>query len=128
MKFIRVLSTIMLAIVVSFGVAETASAQASHGTVEKTVRAYYAHVPVLIKIAQCESHFQQFDSNGRPFYNQKGSSAVGVMQIISSIHKNPAHKMGYNIMTTEGNLGYALALYKQAGTSPWNASASCWRG
>lgn len=96
-------------------------------SVEHTVRAYYAGIPVLVRIADCESQFRQYDQNGKPFYNEKGSSAVGVMQIMSSIHRAQATKMGMDILTLEGNLAYAQYLYREEGTSPWDASKSCWR-
>ena len=94
--------------------------------VEQTVRAAYADVPVLIQIAKCESRFRQYDENGNLLYNEQGSSAVGVMQIMSSIHSDDARRLGFDIRTLEGNLGYARHLYEHQGTSPWNASAYCW--
>jgi hypothetical protein len=109
----------------SIAAARTQSSVSAH-TVEKTVRATFANARVLIKIADCESDFRQFDENGNPLKNAQGSSATGVMQIISSIHKAPAKELGYDINTLEGNLGYSLYLYNTQGTAPWNESKNCW--
>lgn len=105
--------------------ARTQSSVSAHA-VEQTVRAAFADVPILIKIAHCESRFRQYDENGKVLYNEQGSSAVGVMQIMSSIHSSAASRLGFDITTVEGNLGYARHLYNQEGTRPWNASAYCW--
>lgn len=95
-------------------------------TVEQTVREKFLDVPILIKIARCESRFRQYNTDGSPLYNERGSSAVGVMQIMSSVHNKSARSLGYDITTTEGNLAYARHLYEKEGTQPWQASAGCW--
>jgi soluble lytic murein transglycosylase-like protein len=95
-------------------------------TVEKKVRAYYVDMPVMIQIAKCESRFRQYDENGNALPNADGSGAVGVMQIMSSVHKGAATKLGHDIFTLDGNLAYARHLYQNEGTRPWNASKSCW--
>lgn len=94
-------------------------------TVEGYVREYFADIPELIAIAGCESHFRQFDKNGKVLKNG-GSTAIGVMQIMSSIHAEPAKKLGLDITTTEGNVAYARHLYEEKGLKPWNASKKCW--
>lgn len=81
----------------------------------------------MISIAKCESQFQQYDYAGRPLYNKNGTSAVGVMQIMYSVHGTKAKELGMDIRSLTGNLAYARHLYNQAGTSPWRASRSCWR-
>jgi hypothetical protein len=91
--------------------------------VEKYVR---THAPALVGIARCESRFRQFEADGSPLYNKQGSSAVGVMQIMSSVHDRRAKDLGYDIKTLEGNVGYAEVLYNEQGRQPWKASASCW--
>jgi len=94
-------------------------------TVEKEVRQYFRNDPVLVAIAGCESEFRQYDSDGNVLKNPN-SSATGVMQIISSIHRREALNLGYDIYTTQGNLGYAAYLYHREGTRPWKASKACW--
>ncbi len=97
----------------------------AHASVEHKVKQMYAKHPTLVKIAKCESGFKQFDDKGQPLKNPN-SSATGVMQIIASIHAPTARSMGFDIKTIEGNLRYALALYRTQGSSPWNASKHCW--
>jgi hypothetical protein len=94
-------------------------------TVEEYVRDYYVDVPVLADIASCESHFRQFDNNGNVVKNPD-STAIGIMQIMSSIHSEYADKLGIDIRTVQGNLAYARYLYDEKGTVPWNASKACW--
>lgn len=95
-------------------------------TVEQYVDTQFADTPVMIKIASCESHFRQFDKDGTVLQNPN-STAVGVFQIMSSIHKDLADQnLGLDIYTLEGNVAYAKALYADKGTQPWNASKACW--
>ena len=94
-------------------------------SVEKQVRQYFASYPVLINIAKCESRMRQYDEKGRVLKNPS-SSASGVMQIMLSYHRKPAARLGLDLHTLDGNLRYALHLYKQEGTRPWNASRHCW--
>lgn len=94
--------------------------------VEKVVRTKFASAPVMIKIARCESTFRQYESDGSLLYNKEGSSAVGVMQIMSSVHMSDAKRLGHDITTLDGNLDFALHLYKTQGTRPWDDSRHCW--
>ena len=94
-------------------------------TIEKKVKARFASAPVLVKIAKCESGFRQYSGN-RPLRNPS-SSATGVMQIMYSVHHKRASRLGHDITTLDGNLAYALYLYKNEGTRPWNASKHCWK-
>ena len=85
--------------------------------VEATVREYFADNPVMISIAQCESGFRQYNSDGTPL---RGSNLyIGVFQIDEKIHAVWATQLGMDIYTLEGNLAYAKHLYERAGTRPW---------
>jgi hypothetical protein len=103
-------------------------------TVEEYVRDYFdtTHTPILAEIAKCESQFRQFDKNGDVLKNSSGSSAIGLMQIMSSIHDSTADDLDIDIRTIQGNLAYAQYLYDKYedsygdGTLPWKASKSCW--
>jgi hypothetical protein len=96
-------------------------------SVEEYVRKYFKDAPVMIDIARCESRFRQLDSTGKVLHNEQGSSAVGVFQIMASIHAGAADKnLGLNIYNLDGNAAYARYLYQTQGTSPWNASKGCW--
>jgi hypothetical protein len=79
----------------------------------------------MIAIANCESNFTQYDSTGTIVRNPQ-SSAVGVFQIMDSVHSEVAANLGLDIYTTQGNLAYARYLYEHEGTAPWNASKACW--
>lgn len=95
-------------------------------TVEQYVESQFADTPVMVKIASCESHFKQFDTDGTVLQNGH-SSAVGVFQIMASVHKDLASKnLGLDIYSLEGNVAYAKALYEDQGTTPWAASKACW--
>jgi hypothetical protein len=96
---------------------------------EQYVREVFADVPVMIEVAKCESHLKHFDENRKVIKNRSGSSAVGVFQIMASIHAEDAKNMGHDIMTIEGNVDYARHLYETSGTKPWEAdksSSACW--
>ncbi len=95
-------------------------------TVQQYVQTYFADAPVMIAIAECESRFTQLDKDGKVVKNPT-SSAVGVFQIMASIHAASADQnLGLNIYTVQGNAGYARYLYENQGTTPWNDSKSCW--
>lgn len=89
----------------------------------------------MIPIIECESHFKHFEEDGSVLKNRQGSSAIGVAQIMSSLHPDPQVLKRYNsrnltsfgvedfdITTLTGNLSYALVLYKTRGTSDWECS------
>ena len=107
---------------------ETAKAEKvaiSVSDIESVVREHFKDTPVMIDIARCESEFRQHDKSGAVLKNPT-SSAKGVFQIMESLHKAPAARLGYDILTLEGNVAYAKYLHKNEGTRPWNASAGCW--
>lgn len=94
--------------------------------VAAAVQSYFADIPVMIAIAQCESGPRQFAANGVPLYAGTGDRMVGVFQLDSSIHTVPALALGFDITTLAGNLGYARYLYGEDGTEPWISSFGCW--
>lgn len=94
-------------------------------SIERIVRERFKDKPVMIEIARCESQFLQFNKDGQVIKNPT-SSAKGIFQIMESLHKEPAARLGFDILTVEGNLGYADYLHQKEGTRPWNASANCW--
>lgn len=95
-------------------------------TVEEYVRQEFPDAPVMVAIARCESRFRQFDSTGVVLKNPT-SSARGVFQVMTSIHAAYAKaKLGLDVYTLEGNVGYARYLYERNGTRDWNASKACW--
>jgi hypothetical protein len=95
-------------------------------TVEEYVRSYFADEPIMAEIAKCESQFRQFGKDGKVIQNPT-SSAVGLFQIMSSIHADFADdKLGLDVYSLQGNAAYARYIYDREGTRPWNASKTCW--
>lgn len=105
--------------------------------VETIVRQFFEDndAAEMIPIIKCESHFKHYDENGDVLMNHGGSSATGVAQILASKHPDPKIIKRYNkkfdmdltpgdldITTLEGNLGYALVLYKINGVRDWECS------
>jgi hypothetical protein len=90
------------------------------------VEEYFADVPVMADIAFCESRFRQYDASGNLFRGWVDSADVGVMQVNERYHLVDSKKLGYDIHTIDGNLGYARHLYEIQGLQPWKSSAKCW--
>jgi hypothetical protein len=89
------------------------------------IQAAFPDAPIMVAVADCESGLLHYD-NGLPRKNEKGSSATGLFQIMSSLHRADAKRLGYDIDTLEGNIAYARVLYKRRGTADWNPSKACW--
>ncbi len=94
--------------------------------VESYVKQYFKDTPVMVKIAQCESNFRQWDSQGNVLRGFVDNDDTGVMQINKRYHLKVSQRLGLDIATLEGNLAYAKFLYDQSGTQPWLASRACW--
>lgn len=95
-------------------------------TVEAHVREYFSDIPVMIRIAGCESHFSHTGKNGKIIRGIANPDDVGVMQINEQYHLEQSKKLGYDIYTLEGNMAYGRYLYEQFGARPWLASSACW--
>ncbi len=95
-------------------------------TVEEYVRNYFSDIPVLIEVAKCESRFRQHDKNGEVLRGEVNNLDRGVMQINEYYHNEDSAKLGYDILTIEGNTAYARYLFEKYGIKPWNSSAPCW--
>lgn len=95
-------------------------------TVEEYVRNYFSDIPVMIEIAKCESRFRQHDKNGEVLRGEENPLDRGVMQINEFYHNQNSDKLGYDILTLEGNTAYARALFEKYGVKPWVSSAKCW--
>lgn len=79
--------------------------------------------PQLIEVARCESGLTQFTDSGTVLKSY--TDDYGIFQINKSWIPT-AKKLGYDIMTPEGNVGFALYLYHQNGLKDWSASKHCW--
>lgn len=93
---------------------------------KKYVTDYFADIPLLAKIAGCESHYRQFNSKGAVQRGEVNSYDVGVMQINEHYHADTAAKLGYDLYTIDGNVRYARYLYEKQGAQPWISSSACW--
>ena len=94
-------------------------------TVEDVVKDYFKDIPILAKVAKCESQFRQVDENGDVLRGKANKFDVGVMQINEKYHLERSEKMGINIYSLDGNLEYARDLYNRSGTAPWSSSKPC---
>ena len=81
---------------------------------------------VLKRIAFCESGGRQYDENGNVVRGVVNKYDTGKYQINTQAWGQEAKKLGYDLMTEEGNEAMALAIYKRYGTSPWIYSSPCW--
>jgi hypothetical protein len=95
-------------------------------SMEHYVKNYFADTPILAEIARCESNYRQYTVNGKVLRGRQVSQDVGLMQINETYHLSASKKLGYDIYTVEGNLGYGKYLYEKQGVQPWSASAPCW--
>lgn len=82
----------------------------------------------MVEIAECESQFRHFNTDGDILRGEQNRRDVGVMQINEEFHLNKALEMNINLYTLKGNLLYARELYKKMGTEPWKYSKKCWGG
>tara|TARA_R100001086_G_C11847959_1_gene260623 strand:- start:9247 stop:9720 length:474 start_codon:yes stop_codon:yes gene_type:complete len=83
-------------------------------------------IPVqLQKIAWCESRNRQF-YNGDVLRGRVNPDDVGKWQINEYYHLAESIRLGMDIHTLEGNTEYALHLYSNEGSTPWNWSRPCW--
>lgn len=96
--------------------------------IDEEVRDYFKDYPVLANIAYCESRYRQFDNKtGEVFRGVENRKDVGIMQINEYYHKDRAVKLGFDLNTKEGNMGYAKLIYLEKGAQPWMASSPCWK-
>lgn len=80
----------------------------------------------MMEVARCESHWQQFNSEGEVLKGRVNSKDVGIFQINERYHLDKSIELGLDIYTVEGNIKYAAYLYKTQGLQPWSASRPCW--
>ena len=85
-------------------------------------------VPVLARIAKCESGGSQYDANGQVVLhaNTNGTVDAGKYQINITVWGKTATSMGLNLMNEADNETFAQWLYLNKGTESWYSSKSCW--
>lgn len=94
--------------------------------VERFLKDYFADIPLMTKIAKCESHNRHYDSTGAVLKGEKTPLDRGVMQINLYYHGETAKKLGIDLNTIDGNVAYARYLYEKSGAQPWMSSSPCW--
>ncbi len=117
---LRFIAVFLVVLSVAFGqnVFADSSVPVRNNTGNKAaVEALFADVPQMVSVARCESTFQQYTSKGTTFTGA-GGRYVGVFQIATG-HTATAKKLGHDIYTLEGNLGYARYMYDRQGLGPW---------
>lgn len=108
--------------------ASVATETADHPvTLESYVRDYFVETPILAEIARCESSFRQHGPDGNVLRGKVNKGDIGIMQINKYYHEEDAEKLGFDIYTLEGNLGYAKWLYGKYDSDPWVHSSRCWK-
>ncbi len=95
-------------------------------TIEEIVQMAFADAPIMVEVARCESHLNQFNTDGSVLRGRITPEDVGVFQINEFFHLDGSTAMDIDIHTLEGNIAYAQYLYQTQGTRPWKASKPCW--
>lgn len=94
--------------------------------IEKRIRREFSDAPIMAEIAYCESRYRQFSENGTVLTGIVNNSDTGVFQINKYYHESDANKLGYDLNTVDGNIGYGRHLYETQGVQPWVHSSPCW--
>jgi len=78
----------------------------------------------LQDIALCESSYTQFEPDGSVLRGKLHPSDIGTYQINEKAHTRPEGSLDF--YTLRGNILFAIALYREQGSTPWNPSKVCW--
>jgi hypothetical protein len=93
--------------------------------VERFINDYFADIPIMAKVAKCESRYRQY-KNGEVLQGEQNSLDRGVMQINLHYHGKTAEEMGLDVHNIDDNVAYARYLYEKQGVKPWMSSSPCW--
>ena len=94
--------------------------------VARYVSDYFQDIPILARIAECESQNRQYDKNGEVLRGEQNRFDVGVMQINEKYHLDDSKSIGLDIYKIEGNVAFARHIYEKQGAKPWMSSSPCW--
>ena len=94
--------------------------------VEKFLNDYFADMPLMARIAKCESRNRHFNSRGQVLRGEVTPLDRGVMQINLFYHEKTATKLGLDVHNIDDNVAYARYLYEKEGAKPWMSSSACW--
>ncbi|PCI29483.1 hypothetical protein COB55_02105 [Candidatus Wolfebacteria bacterium] len=95
-------------------------------SVQREVEEYFSDIPIMTRVAFCESSYRQHDKDGNVLRGKVDTRDVGVMQINERYHLDRAENLGLDIHSIEDNMLYARYLYNDQGLAPWKSSAKCW--
>lgn len=94
--------------------------------IERFLNDYFADIPIMAKIAKCESRNRHLDKNGNVLRGEVTPLDRGVMQINLYYHEATAAKLGLDVHNLNDNVAYARYLYEKEGAKPWMSSSKCW--
>lgn len=94
--------------------------------IERFVNDYFSDIPILARIAGCESHYRHLDRSGSTLRGVENRFDVGVMQINLLYHEEDAKELGLNLHNLDDNVAFARHLYERQGAKPWMSSSACW--
>ena len=94
--------------------------------VERFIKDYFADIPLMAKIAKCESRNRHFNKNGQVLRGEITPLDRGVMQINLHYHEETAEKLGLDVHNIDDKVAYARYLYEKSGAKPWMSSSKCW--
>lgn len=89
-------------------------------TIREKVEREFRDVPRMMKVVQCESKFQQFDSNGKTLRSK--TSDIGIGQI-NQVHWKRAKSLGLDIWNSvDDNIKMMRIVYNEQGISAWSCN------
>lgn len=92
----------------------------------------WANYPLLKHITSCESwgdpnkEPREFTPDGKVLRGYPNPQDIGVGQINLPTWGPTAEKLGFDLFTYEGNVGFSKWLYDHYGWKPWVYSKGCW--
>lgn len=82
----------------------------------------------MIKIAYCESRFNQWNADGSVLKGRITPADEGTLQLNQDYHGERMKRLGLDAESLADNLKFARILHDEQGTQPWSASQNCWDG
>lgn len=98
----------------------------STSTIKNLVIEEFGTSSPMVKVAECESSFRQYNASDTVLTGIVDSDDKGIYQINTQYQLATATSLGYDIYDPFGNIEYAKFLYQTQGLSPWSASKGCW--
>ena len=90
-------------------------------TVERKIDEAFPNVPIMKKVAWCESRYK-IDA----FNPTNNSDDKGLFQISTKYHGHRTKDLGLDMNDPIDNIAYAKILYDESGLAPWIWSKPCW--